>query len=49
MPIGAVVDVLNTMKKVQYKVYDDCLLTNICFRGEVVQFRASISKFAAIV
>lgn len=57
MPTGAVVDVLNfltngiTMKKkwIQVKVYEDHLLTSICFRREVTQFRASICKFAAIV
>lgn len=32
----------NTMKKLKLKVNEDRLLTGICFRGKVSQFRASI-------
>lgn len=36
-------------EKLKHKVYKDRLLTNICFRGKVVHFRASMCKFAAVV
>lgn len=56
MPFGAAVDVLNFLniklkfkKKLKDELYEDGLLTKICFRGEVIQFRASVCKPAAVV